>query len=338
MSEPLIRICGVGGMTDGAITMSLEPSAPRQLDERGLIIFWRDGMEPGRREGLACILSICPHPECACQLVYIDGFVIDAQATEVCWDQEGIRLRLPAGSEPARAMLDAKMIAIVDPSSGETEAHPDLPDAADPALIDWLASEMNGELLDVLHRFRARTKGYPPERRRKDIDLDAVEQVHLAAFNELFEGVRDDEYLLGGCRYWTCIYLCPYADCDCHRVRVAFFDDEEESDDTVGSVLLDLSGAGGFKLEEMAAECGAPEHLIKDLWALFEGRYDIGRFLRRREAQFKAVGETLWRPIAKPVRAFPRPRRNSPCPCGSGRKFKKCCLGKDGGSPVAGGS
>lgn len=325
-------------MTDHAITMSLEPSARRQLGEEGLIILWRDGITPERRGGLACILSMCPNPECACQLVYVDGFVIGGQATEVCWDQEGVHLVLPAGSESARAMLDARMIAIVDPSSGETQAHPDMPDATDPALIDWLASEMDGELLDVLHRFRARAKGYPPERRRRDIDLDAVQEAHLAAFDELFEGVRDDEYLLAGRRYWTCIYLCPYADCDCHQVRVAFFDDEEESGDTVGSVLLDLSGADGFKLDEMAAECGAPEHLIKDLWALFERRYDVGPFLRRREAQFKAVGETLWHPLAKPLRTIPQPGRNAPCPCGSGRKFKKCCLGKEGGSPFAGGS
>jgi hypothetical protein len=42
----------------------------------------------------------------------------------------------------------------------------------------------------------------------------------------------------------------------------------------------------------------------------------------------KAVGETLWSPAAKPVRAVPQPGRNDPCFCGSGKKFKKCCLGK----------
>jgi uncharacterized protein YecA (UPF0149 family) len=26
------------------------------------------------------------------------------------------------------------------------------------------------------------------------------------------------------------------------------------------------------------------------------------------------------------VREFPRTGRNDPCPCGSGRKFKKCCM------------
>jgi uncharacterized protein YecA (UPF0149 family) len=29
------------------------------------------------------------------------------------------------------------------------------------------------------------------------------------------------------------------------------------------------------------------------------------------------------------VRAEPKIGRNDPCPCGSGRKYKKCCLGKD---------
>ncbi|MCC6341525.1 MAG: SEC-C domain-containing protein [Bryobacterales bacterium] len=30
----------------------------------------------------------------------------------------------------------------------------------------------------------------------------------------------------------------------------------------------------------------------------------------------------------QPVRPAPRPSRNEPCPCGSGLKFKRCCLNK----------
>ncbi|MCJ7832897.1 MAG: SEC-C domain-containing protein, partial [Deltaproteobacteria bacterium] len=30
----------------------------------------------------------------------------------------------------------------------------------------------------------------------------------------------------------------------------------------------------------------------------------------------------------KSAQAIPRVGRNDPCPCGSGRKYKKCCLGK----------
>jgi uncharacterized protein YecA (UPF0149 family) len=33
------------------------------------------------------------------------------------------------------------------------------------------------------------------------------------------------------------------------------------------------------------------------------------------------------RPAPRP-QAHPRIGRNDPCPCGSGRKYKKCCMGK----------
>jgi uncharacterized protein YchJ len=30
-----------------------------------------------------------------------------------------------------------------------------------------------------------------------------------------------------------------------------------------------------------------------------------------------------------PIEANPEPGRNDPCPCGSGKKYKKCCWGKE---------
>lgn len=32
-----------------------------------------------------------------------------------------------------------------------------------------------------------------------------------------------------------------------------------------------------------------------------------------------------------PIEGKPEPGRNDPCPCGSGKKFKKCCWGKEKG-------
>lgn len=220
------------------------------------------------------------------------------------------------------------MIAMVDPRSGDTRAHSDLPDATDSALLDWLASEMDGDLLDLLHRFLARAKGYPQEQPSTNIDLDVVEGDHLVGLDELFEGVRSDEYLLANHRHWAGLFLCPMPGCDCREAHVVFFDEETESGDAVGSVLLDLGGNEGFEVQRTSPECGAPDDVVRQLWSLFERRHQVGPYLRRREARFKAVGQTLCRPVAKPVRAVPSPGRNEPCPCGSGRKFKKCCLGK----------
>ena len=38
--------------------------------------------------------------------------------------------------------------------------------------------------------------------------------------------------------------------------------------------------------------------------------------------------DDYFEPSASPVRAEPKIGRNEPCPCGSGKKYKKCCLNK----------
>jgi len=40
------------------------------------------------------------------------------------------------------------------------------------------------------------------------------------------------------------------------------------------------------------------------------------------DAEAKLLKET---PKAEPIHADKEPGRNDPCPCGSGKKFKKCC-------------
>ena len=35
-----------------------------------------------------------------------------------------------------------------------------------------------------------------------------------------------------------------------------------------------------------------------------------------------------WREKSYSIRKIQKPGRNEPCPCGSGKKFKKCCCGK----------
>ncbi|SRR6266496_6289186 len=43
------------------------------------------------------------------------------------------------------------------------------------------------------------------------------------------------------------------------------------------------------------------------------------------ELDAAAGSSPLQPPAPQPVRAVMRPGRNDPCPCGSGKKFKKCC-------------
>jgi uncharacterized protein YchJ len=52
---------------------------------------------------------------------------------------------------------------------------------------------------------------------------------------------------------------------------------------------------------------------------------ELDKKRRRKEdvqAEQKLLKET---PKVDPIRAAATPNRNDPCPCGSGRKYKKCC-------------
>jgi uncharacterized protein YecA (UPF0149 family) len=41
-----------------------------------------------------------------------------------------------------------------------------------------------------------------------------------------------------------------------------------------------------------------------------------------------AIREELGLKPERPSPATPNPGRNDPCPCGSGKKYKKCCMDK----------
>ena len=52
----------------------------------------------------------------------------------------------------------------------------------------------------------------------------------------------------------------------------------------------------------------------------------------QREKQYKkqlpGEDEEPLPPPVEPIQAVGKPKRNEPCPCGSGKKYKQCC-GKD---------
>ena len=56
---------------------------------------------------------------------------------------------------------------------------------------------------------------------------------------------------------------------------------------------------------------------------------ELGRKSKTKE-ELEAEEELLRKTEkVKPIQADPAPGRNNPCPCGSGKKYKKCCGAKE---------
>ena len=86
-----------------------------------------------------------------------------------------------------------------------------------------------------------------------------------------------------------------------------------------------LEGVGGLELPA-SARAAAPDLCAAFLEALqAQGRLSGGATLGRYVRALRGAFEDRMNP--KPIRNPGAPiGRNDPCPCGSGRKYKKCCM------------
>jgi SEC-C motif-containing protein len=84
-------------------------------------------------------------------------------------------------------------------------------------------------------------------------------------------------------------------------------------------------------LEIRATEKGGPEDDEGEVEFVAHYKIKDREFVHHERAQFRRVDGT-WRYYdgdmvkQQPVRVGPKVGRNDPCPCGSGKKYKKCCL------------
>lgn len=96
----------------------------------------------------------------------------------------------------------------------------------------------------------------------------------------------------------------------------------DEMSNELGAVLLTLS----FFASRRLAEGILAETKNADLAAFAT---TIRRIFPGALAEYALLGRTIDDALSalehEPVRAPARPGRNEPCPCGSGRKYKKCC-------------
>lgn len=153
-----------------------------------------------------------------------------------------------------------------------------------------------------------------------------------------------------GREYLIVDLYCPNPTCDCQDVHVEFFEVEESED---GKKCIDqrfigvVKFAGKLSVEEAFTCSRAEAKAVLSAWwkegqvsqKLLEQRYDVVKKIGDRSLRVAPLGkrigsrvpggslsmsESMNEPLEKSVKVG----RNDPCPCGSGKKHKKCCLRK----------
>ncbi len=180
----------------------------------------------------------------------------------------------------------------------------------------------------------------------------------MVSYSEVFPWATTPRFTFDAAEWFVDDQHCVRPGCDCTKAGLGFFPVRVESVQPAPVVkssayLFFDYRTGKSKLITVRPGSPAPSRLLK---ALLSSERDLAETLRHRHGQLKqlgrrlmpesvhnfsaglspaggkvggaANGDGLLQPSTPQVqRALQEPGRNDPCPCGSGRKFKRCCGG-----------
>ena len=163
----------------------------------------------------------------------------------------------------------------------------------------------------------------------------AIKDGKMIGYEEIF-GKRDagSLYFEHDGDYFIYDHYCPNPECDCNQAVLDFY-----FYDAAGSkykydftVRLKL---GSLKYEMVRIDC-SNEKINDILDYIIKNKPETIRILKRRYNDVKNAGKTIDKNLTATEAEKPVINtgigRNDPCPCGSGKKYKKCCgRNADGG-------
>ena len=264
----------------------------------------------------------CPIHNCQCRTALVlsaDGgreeLFMRGATVHDAWEVE-------SGYREAAGKLDDGITFFIDIDTtavyslnGETPI-----DLAEHPRIAAIANRIDGDLLDSIGSQWYRGKDLPdPEQRLQDISAAKLIDWlpgNMVAWTEICD-VRQDLYVLDGRRYEASEMYCPIPTCDCAKVFIGFDQPNRRGAPSAGHVVVTGSGAA-----ELFPRKNGGDRLQR-LWNAFRQRHPnyLARF-ERRYPKIKTVGELS---LNRPILAAPKIGRNQACPCGSGKKYKRCC-------------
>jgi len=310
--------------------LRLDPSRPFQV-EGPLLAFWLPRGR-GRDEvarGLVCAAHCCANPGCLCTDADLTAVPIDDRVQRVELVNSSMKLVGRSGGDLPDIAPIGFLLDIVTGAARGIDGGP-LP--AD--VVPFLEAPFPGWVLD--HLF-ARWRDARPcrEIRWQDGMLGHWLPGEMLSFMETHPDERFDQYLVGGKKYQADILFCGVPACSCLDGRWCLFEVRRKP-----GVTMELHEVGSARLlpDDMTpvdrlVEPGA-ETVFADVFSAWKQRHapPKARFMELRK-RTRLRGAELCDLMAKgalplpPTRRMtnPKPSRNAPCPCGSGRKYKRCC-------------
>ena len=265
----------------------------------------------------------CPAPACSCRTALViathDGremLLERGAAVRDAWNNSTSYSRVAAALEDLIVFhidIDtAEIFSPIDAIPLDLGAHPRIAD---------IAIRINGDLLESIGQLWYRGKGWPdPEQTvllATEIKIKGRQRGEMMAWDDACTGVRQDYYVLDGRLYEAAEMYCPMPGCECGEILIHFATLRPGGAPSSGCVMVKRSGETEIQPNKNGRD------RLEQLWGAFQRRHPnhLARFARR-YAVMKSIGARI---VAAPLAVSPRIGRNNSCPCGSGKKYKRCC-------------
>ena len=300
-----------------------------QLDDGGPFVVWDDDGQEKPRHGMLLWTLICDNPECECRQAQIKAMAVDDRLKGMGVEGDKLAFRLSEEDVANLSIPEKQLSAALDVDTGEVSLAEGAPGSEhDLEMLGLLKAKLRGDILETVRRRWRAVKKIDREQWRRQ-DWSWWEPGLLVSWTEAFP---DDLNLLleyRGALFWANDLYCINPGCPCQTVLIAFRQVHGKSSlEEMGTVAIHV---GKWQVEGIDPKMGDQEKL-RSLWELLRKRPGLRLTLRERRRNLMAIGKEIVRMDRGKEMEKPLPKqkagRNDPCPCGSGKKYKKCCLDK----------
>jgi len=301
--------------------IDLDPSYPYQL-EGDLLAVWRPRgrARDARAAGLVAKLWPCTNPRCACSDVQVSTVLLDDRATSVRFVDGALSVTSLGQSSSRGPSIAIDFFTGAVSGANDTPLPKEVAPFFDKPLPGWV-------LDDIYALWRTQRSASPLPWR--ETALESWEPGYLLPHTAVFPDARFDHFVHEGAVYQIDFEFCVDPSCDCTGGRLVVLRVEHADG---GSIRVSEVASASLEVPDMSPrDARGDTRLIVSLYLDWRARHPSPEErLQMLRAQTRERGAELHRLVRPKVTPAPaavagRIGRNDPCPCGSGKKHKRCC-------------
>jgi len=201
-----------------------------------------------------------------------------------------------------------------------------------PEIINEFMESLNDDMKSTILSGKEKAVAEKRYTLRYDIDYSDIRLDTLVCYSEIYNITPHEAYIFehNNTQYLVLDHYCPNPKCDCKEALLAFLvvKNNGACDPPVWECWVNFkSGKRTVKKKDSGITSQYSEELYEKFNELLDGK--VVESLTERYLRIKKWGEEhlltrLRDDLQVPVKSQ-KIGRNAPCPCGSGKKYKKCC-------------